>query len=116
MSGTAIVGVASVISWAVGLLMLIAFTIVIVTVVRRHRPDAAPILLGAISFECLISLAAYAGQIALPHFVSPSGGGYMEAYALSNVIVSVAHAGARAFLLWGIVRLAEPPNRDQPMV
>ncbi|HEX2670865.1 MAG TPA: hypothetical protein VHM25_08335, partial [Polyangiaceae bacterium] len=113
-SGTTIVGVASVISWGVGLLVLIAFFVVIVTVVRRHRPDATPILLGAISFECLISLAAYATQIALPRFLSvsgPSGGGYMEAYALSNVIFSVAHAAARGFLLWGIVRLAEPLNR-----
>ena len=107
-------GVASVISWGVGLLVLIAFFAVIVTVVRRHRPDAAPILLGAISFECLISLAASATWIVLPRFLSvsgPSGGSYTEAYALSNVIFSVAHAAARGFLLWGIVRLAEPANR-----
>jgi hypothetical protein len=105
-------GVAGVISLGVGLLVLIAFIAVIATVVRRHRPDTAPILLGAVAFECVISLAAYAAQIALPRFfsVSASSGGYMEAYALSNVIFSVAHAAARAFLLWGIVRLAEPPN------
>src|SRR4051794_26296481 len=111
MFGSAIVGVASVISWGVGLLVLFAFFVTIVTVVRRHRPDAAPVLLGAISFECLISFAAYATQIALPRFVSvsgPSGGSYMEAYALSNLVFSVAHAAARAFFLWGIVRLAEP--------
>jgi hypothetical protein len=67
------VGVASVISWSVSLLVLIAFLVVIVTVVRRHRPDATPILLGAISFEFLISLAAYAAQLALPRFLSVSG-------------------------------------------
>jgi len=108
------VWVASLISWGVGLLLLLAFFVAIATVVRRHRPDAAPILLGAISFECLISLAAYATQVALPRFFSmsgPSGGSYMEAYALSNVIFSVAHAAARAILLWGIIRLAEPANR-----
>jgi len=109
-----LVGVASVISGGVGLLVLIAFFAVIVTVVRRHRPDVAPILLGAISFECLISLAASLTPMALARFLSvsgPSGGSYMEAYALSSMIFSVAHAAARGFLLWGIVRLAEPANR-----
>ena len=114
MFGSTIVGVASVISWGVGVLLLIAFLLTIVTVVRRHRPDAAPILLGAIVFESLVSFSASVTQIALPRIVSvsgPSGGSYMEAYALSNLVFSVAHAAARGCLLWGIVRLAEPLNR-----
>jgi len=108
-------GVASAISWGVGVLVLIAFIAAIATVVRRHRPDATPILLGAMIFEALISLVAYLTQLALPRFLSvtgPSGSGsYMEAYALSSVTFSVAHAAARLLLLWGIVRLAQPPNR-----
>jgi len=81
-------GVASAISWGVGVLVLIAFIAAIATVVRRHRPDATPILLGAMIFEALISLVAYLTQLALPRFLSvtgPSGSGsYMEAYALSS--------------------------------
>jgi len=112
MSAIAIVGVAGVISWAVGMLVLIAFIVAIATAVRRHRPDAAPILLGAVSFECVISLLSYATQVALPRLLSVSGSGsYMEAFALSNVLFSVAHAAARLCLLWGVVRLAQPVNR-----
>ena len=114
MSGTGILGVAGAISWGIGLLVLIAFIVVIATVVRRHRPDATPILLGAIGFECAISIAANVTPIVLSRFLSvsgPSGGSYMEAYALSNLIFSIAHAAARALLLLGIVRLAEPANR-----
>src|SRR4051812_13634686 len=114
MSGSVMLSVAGVISWGVGLLVLVAFIIVIATVVRRQRPDVSPILLGAMVFELLISLVAYGAQLALPRLLSVSGasgsGGYMEAFALSNVIFSVAHAAARVFLLWGIVRLAQPPN------
>ncbi|HKO52507.1 MAG TPA: hypothetical protein VJV79_32590 [Polyangiaceae bacterium] len=116
MDSSVIVGVAAVISWGVSMSLLIAFIVVIATVVRRHRPDASPILLGAMIFEASISLVSYATQVALPRFMSVGGGtsgsvSFVEAYALSNVIFSVAHAGARAFLLWGIVRLAQPPNQ-----
>lgn len=116
-------GVAGVITFGVGLVLLIAFLVAIATVVRRNRPDVAPILLGAVIFECLISIASYAMQVVLPRFGgwvfslgSSSAGSsgtssYVEAYVLSNTIFSVAHAMARACLLWGIVRLAEPPSR-----
>ena len=98
-----------VIPGGVGLLVLVAFIVVIATVVRRHRPDVTPILLGAMAFECLISLVATVSQAALPRFVGMSS--YTEAYVLSSAIFSVAHAAARLFLLWGIVRLAQPPIR-----
>ena len=107
-------GVAGVISWSVSSSVLIAFIVVIALVVRRHRPDVAPILLGAMIFELLISALSYATQLVLPRFMSVSGGsggGFMQAYALSSLLFSVAHAAARLFLLWGIVRLAQPPNR-----
>ena len=38
-------------------------------VVRRHRPDVAPILLAALSLEVLFTLAAFAAQLAIPRFV-----------------------------------------------
>jgi hypothetical protein len=95
-------------------LVLIAFIVAIATVVRRHRPDAAPILLGAMIFEFFISSAAYATSLVLPRLVSMGAsagyGNYIEAQALSTVLFSVAHATARACLLWGIIRLAQPLN------
>jgi hypothetical protein len=113
MSSYEVLSVASVISWGVGSSVLIAFIVVIAIVVRRYRPDASPILLGAMIFELLISLVSYATQLVLPRFMSvsgSSGSGFTEAYALSSLFFSVAHAAARLFLLWGIVRLAQPPN------
>lgn len=111
MSASGMLGVAGLVSWGLGVLVLVAFIVVIATVVRRHRPDATPILLGALIFEVLISLVTYLVQAALPRFMGVSDGSLMEAYALSNVIFSVAHAAARACLLWGIVRLAQPQSR-----
>jgi len=111
MSASGIYGVGNVISAGIGVLVLVAFIVVIATVVRRHRPDATPILLGALIFEGLISVVTSLVQAALPRFLGVSDGSLMEAYALSNVISSVAHAAARACLLWGIVRLAQPTNR-----
>ena len=117
MSSNTLLTLAGFVSSSIGVLLPLAFIVVIATVVRRHRPDVTPLLIGAMSFECLISVVSYATMFALPHVVSlsaPSSAGrssYTEAYALSNVIFSVAHAMARILLLWGIVRLAQPPNR-----
>jgi hypothetical protein len=102
----------------IGVLLPVAFIVVIATVVRGHRPDAAPILLGAMIFECLISVVSYAALFALPDLVSvsaPSASGrssFTEAYALSNLVFGLAHAMASSLLLWGIVRLAQPPSRQ----
>jgi hypothetical protein len=114
MSPTALLGIASVMSWGIGAVVMIAFVVAIAIVVRRHRPDAAPILLGATIFELLISVAGYVTTMALPRLMSvsmsPGYSSYMEAQALSTVIFSVAHATARVCLLWGILRLAQPVN------
>ncbi|HYQ01203.1 MAG TPA: hypothetical protein VER96_21175 [Polyangiaceae bacterium] len=117
MSSNTLLTLAGFISSGIGVLLPLAFIAVIATVVRRHRPDVTPLLLGAMSFECLISVVSYVTMFALPHVLTvsaPSIAGrssYTEAYALSNVIFSVGHAAARILLLWGIVRLAQPPNR-----
>ena len=107
-------GVASAISTCVEALVLVAFLVAIATAVRRYRPDAVPILLGATIFELSISVVAYLARVVLPRFFLGGGSGtdsVMEAYAISGVVFSVAHAAARLLLLWGIVRLAQPAGR-----
>jgi hypothetical protein len=97
-------------SWGVSLVVSLTFIIVFATVVRQYRPDVAPLLIGAVVFELLISLCAAGASVMLTRIISTSMGveGYAQAQAISTSIVALAHASARALLLWGIVRLARP--------
>jgi hypothetical protein len=109
-SSSLFLGVAGVFSWFIALAVLVAFVVVIATVVRRHRPDALPILLGAIIFEILITICSFVATIVLPRFATPALGmaGYAETQAINTVVFALAHAAARSLLLWGVIRLAQP--------
>jgi len=108
MSSAAMIGLSSALSWGLGLIVTLALIAVIATVVRKHRPDAAPILLGAVIFELLISIGSYAMSVTMSRILGTSG--YVEAQALNTLVAGIGHAGARTLLLWGIVRLAQPPG------
>ena len=114
MSSNLIMGLAGTISWGISALVMIAFIVAIAITVRKHRPDAAPLLLGATIVEFLISLAGLAASYLIPRLVTMGGTSgydrYVGAQALSSVTFSVAHAAARILLLWGLLRLAQPPQ------
>jgi hypothetical protein len=97
-------------SWGVSLVVSLTFIVVFATVLRRYRPDAAPLLLGAVVFELLITLYAAGASMVLARLTSTSMGieGYAQAQAISSCFVALLHASARALLLWGILRLARP--------
>ncbi len=101
-------GAASLFSWFLSVCVLLAFVTVILTVVRSQRPDAVPLLLGAILFEIMITLCSFAVTVVLPRLVGMTA--YAGAQSLNTVIVAIAHAAARALLLWGIIRLARPAS------
>lgn len=108
MSSTLIMGAAGALSWGLNLIVTLALIAVCATIVRKHRPDAAPILLGALIFELLVSLGSYALSITMSRWVGSSG--YLEAQALNTAVSGIARAGARTLLLWGIIRLALPQH------
>jgi hypothetical protein len=112
MSGTStmLMGIAGGASWLLTLALLLTFVIIAATTVRKHRPDAAPILLLALSVEFIFALAGFAAQIILPRFFSVGGdfSHYMEAQAITTVSVSLGHSFARGLLIWAVVRLALP--------
>ena len=98
-------GLAILINFAV----LVAFIVVVLTVVRQHRPDAVPLLLGALGFEGFLTAASFASSILLARFVMPRGiGGIATAQSLNTLVFALAHAGARCLFIWGVVRLARP--------
>jgi len=99
---------ASALSWGLGLIVTLALIAAIAIVVRKHRPDAAPILLGAVIFELLVSIGSYAVSLTLSRMIG--AGGYLEAQAVNTAVAGIAHAGARTLLLWGIIRLAQPAS------
>jgi len=99
-------------SWGVSVVVLLTFIVVIATVVRRYRPDAAPILIGALVFELLITAYGACAPAILARITITSLGieGYARAQAISTFTIALLHASARALLLWGIVRLARPAD------
>jgi hypothetical protein len=109
-SPTLFIGVASAFSLLLNLSVLIAFVVVVLTIVRRHRPDAVALLLGALVLELLLTCASYATSLILPQLVGTLGGvgRYAEAQAINVFVFALAHAATRGLLLWGIVRLARP--------
>jgi hypothetical protein len=111
-SSSLIFAAASMFSWGVSLVVSLTFIVVIATVVRRYRPDAAPILIGALVFELLITVYAAGASVILARITSTSMGieGYAQAQAISTSVIALLHASARALLLWGIVRLARPAD------
>jgi len=88
--------------------VLAVFIVVIVTVVRRHRPDAVPPLLGAVIAELLIAVLSFVGSTVLSRVVGAAA--YADYYAAQTAVFALAGAAARGLFLWGIVRLARPPE------
>jgi len=103
-------GLASLVSGGVALLVLVGFAVVVLVAVRPRRPDVAPILLLALGLELLFMLSGLAAQILLPRLLMPSVGmaRYAEAQAMSAMTVSLGHAASRVLLIWAVARLASP--------
>lgn len=113
-SSALFMGAASAFSLLLNLAVLIAFVVVVLTVVRRHRPDAVALLIGALALEFLLTCVSYAASLILPQIAGWLGGvaRYAEAQAVNVFVFALAHAATRGLLLWGIVRLARPA--DEP--
>jgi len=112
-SSTVFIAMASGISLLINLGVLIAFLVVVLTVVRRERPDAVALLLGALVSELLLTCLSYAVSLILPQLIGAMGGvaGYAQAQAVNILVFALAHAAARGLLLWGVVRLARPAEQ-----
>ena len=109
MSGSNLMyGIAGVASVGLNLLLLFVFFVITVTVVRRYRPDVAPILLLAIGLDFIFGVASFAAQLALPRLLAGDMSRYAEAQALNTLVTAFAHAGTRGLLIWSVVRLAAP--------
>jgi hypothetical protein len=102
-------GAANLVSAFVNLSVLVLFIVVTMTVVRRWRPDAVSLILGAVIFELLLTCASLLLSSVMSQLIARSGvAGFRETQAMSGVIFALGHAAARLLLLWGIARLARP--------
>jgi len=110
MGATMIMGMASLVSASVALLVLVGFAVVVLVVVRPRRPDVAPILLLALGLELLFMLGGFTAQVLLPRLLMPSIGmtHYAEAQAMSAMTMSLGHGVSRVLLIWAVARLAMP--------
>ena len=110
---TLIFGIAGAATWGLNLLVLCVFIGVVATVVRRHRPDVAPILLLALGLDFGFSVVSYAAQMLLPRLLLGDVTRYVQAQAVSSVVTGLAHAATRGLVIWSVVRLASPTPEGQ---
>jgi len=98
-------------AWLVALAGNVAFLVVTLTVVRRHRPDAAgPFVAWSVaSLTYTLLNALLSGLVSI--FVARSAGvdATVTVQGVLNVVHAVVGAGLVALLAYAIVRLAQPP-------
>jgi hypothetical protein len=117
MSGsTLIFGISGVVAWGLNLAVPLVFIGVAATVVRRHRPDVAPVLLLALVLDFVFSMASYAALVLLPRFLLGDMTRYAEAQALNNLVSALAHVMTRGLLIWSVVQLASPIQERQRQI
>ncbi len=104
--------VASGFAWLVALAGNIAFLVITLTVVRRHRPDAAgPFVAWSVASLAYTVLHALLSAI-VPFLVTRSAGveATVTVQGLLTVLHAVVAAGLVGLLAYAIVRLAQPPK------
>jgi hypothetical protein len=106
-------GIASVTSWGLSLLLSFVFILVVATLVRRHRPDVAPVLLLAVGLDVVVTAVSLAAQVLLPRLLLGDMTRYAEAQALNTIVTALLHAITRGLLIWSVVRLASPTHESQ---
>jgi len=116
MSSTALIlGIAGATSWGLSLLLTFVFILVVATVVRRHRPDVAPVLLLALGLDFLFTVLSFAAQLLIPRLLGDVSL-YAEVQAVNTLVTALVHAGTRGLLIWSVVRLASPTHeRHEPV-
>ena len=97
-------------SGLVSLLLEIALLVVALGPVQKHRPEASMLLAGAAGLNLLGTLVYYPASMLIGRLFA--SGGYGAGYALLSLVTALLHGTSGALLLFGILRLAVPANRD----
>lgn len=99
------------VSWFVSLLLLVANIVVVVTVVRRHRPDVYKSLLAWAIAGIVISGASPIVNYVAVTIAATSGTSSIIATQLATTLVNIPlHVVVSLLLLRGIIKLAQPPK------
>lgn len=108
----AALAVASSVSWLLAFVGNIGLIVVIVTAVRRHRPDAyAPLLAWAIGGLALTLFRSVVSAVLRVVVDRSAGVETMIGYqAVEMVLGSLAGIALVALLAYALVRLSEPPR------
>jgi len=105
--------------YATGLLISFAFIVVwivvLVAVVRKHRPDVLVLLGASVGVSALATFFSLVVTIGMR--VVPYGGGdtYMLMYGATSAASTLLHAVASALLIAGVAKLAKPPPNAYAM-
>ena len=89
---------------------LVVFLVLALTVVRRERPDAAPLLAYAVALEIVVAFAGFASSVLIPIVLNTtkSSRSYPQAQAINTVVFAVLRTAAQVMLICGVVRLTRP--------
>jgi hypothetical protein len=89
----------------------VTFLVMVLTTVRRQRPDAWVPLAAAIGVALLTSALGLVSNVVASALVAPSGG--METFIryniASHVFLAMTGLGARVLFIVGVLRLARDP-------
>ncbi len=109
MAHTWIITAAAAFSGMVTLLLEMVLLVAIVTVVRKHRPDAWGVLASGAALHVAGIVLGYVGTTAAGLVVSRGGGGmesYVRVMPAIQVGVTLVTGVGRALVIAGILRLA----------
>lgn len=116
-SGThAVLMVSSGFSWMVGAGLWIGLLVLVLTAVRRHRPDALRLMLWASALGLLQALVGpgLGVLLSLVGSVGLDGEAMVLGHAVLGFAGTLLHAAVFVLLLMGIARLARPARPPLP--
>jgi hypothetical protein len=104
-------------SWMVGVGLWIGLLVVVLTAVRRHRPDATRLLLWAAVLGLLQALVGPGLGMLLSqaNAIGFDGEGVLLGHAVLGFVETLLHAAVFVLLLMGIARLARPARAPLPL-
>jgi hypothetical protein len=92
------------------LFLEIALLVVALGPVRRHRPEASMLLAGAAGLNLLATIVYYPATMLMGRMFPV--GNYGAGYAALSLLMGLVRGTSGVLLIFGILRLAVPVNRD----
>jgi hypothetical protein len=112
-SSTMLYTLVSAVGTLAALALEITLLVVVLTTVRRHRPDAAAVLAGSAGVTIFSTLASSFFYVVAARLMDRASGGidaYMTVQAAFSAAMIIVRGLAAVLLIIGLARIAAPPR------